>query len=159
MPRVIAFEDIEAARKRIDGAVYYSPCPESIPLSELTGMKIFTKLDYEQRTGSFKERGARNALAQLAPDQQQRGVIAASAGNHAQALAYQGKLLGIPATVVMPKFAPLIKVSNCQKLGATVVSFGNDFDEAKARAHEIAKERGLAYINRYDDPPIIAGQG
>src|SRR3954464_3169456 len=159
MARVITFGEIEAARKRIEGAVYYSPCPESIPLSELTGMKIFTKLDYEQRTGSFKERGARNALAQLSVDQQKRGVIAASAGNHAQALAYQGKLLGIPATVVMPKFAPLIKVSNCQKLGATVISYGNDFDEAKARAHEIAAERGLAYINGYDDPPIIAGQG
>src|SRR5256714_4414040 len=156
---VVTFADIQAARKRIDGAVYYSPCPESIPLSELTGMKIFTKLDYEQRTGSFKERGARHALAQLAPDQQKRGVIAASAGNHAQALAYQGKLLGIPATVVMPKFAPLIKVTNCQKLGANVVLHGKDFGEAKAHAHEIAKQHGLAYIDGYDDPAIIAGQG
>src|ERR1700704_3091820 len=159
MPRVITFKDIEAARKRIEGAVYYSPCPESIPLSEITGMKIFSKLDYLQRTGSFKERGARNALAQLPLEQQKRGVIAASAGNHAQALAYQGKLLGIPATVVMPKFAPLIKVNNCQKLGATVVLHGKDFGEAKERAHEIAKEKGLAYIDGYDDPAIIAGQG
>jgi threonine dehydratase len=157
--RVITFPEIEEARQRTEGAVYYSPCPESIPLSELTGMKIFTKLDYEQRTGSFKERGARNALAQLPPDQQQRGVIAASAGNHAQALAYQGKLLGIPATVVMPKYAPLIKIGNCQKLGATVVLHGKDFTEAKEKAHEIAKERGLAYIDGYDDPAIIAGQG
>jgi threonine dehydratase len=156
---VITFPEIEEARKRTEGAVYYSPCPESIPLSELTGMKIFTKLDYEQRTGSFKERGARNALAQLPRDQQQRGVIAASAGNHAQALAYQGKLLGVPATVVMPKFAPLIKINNCQKLGATVVLHGKDFTEAKEKAHEIAKERGLAYIDGYDDPAIIAGQG
>lgn len=156
---MITFPEIEEARKRTEGAVYYSPCPESIPLSELTGMKIFTKLDYEQRTGSFKERGARNALAQLPPDQQKRGVIAASAGNHAQALAYQGKLLGVPATVVMPKFAPLIKISNCQKLGATVVLHGKDFTEAKEKAHEIAKERGLAYIDGYDDPAIIAGQG
>src|SRR3954449_1990846 len=155
----VSFADIAAARERIKGAVYDSPCPQSIPLSELTGMQIYCKLDNLQRTGSFKERGARNALMQLSAEQQQRGVIAASAGNHAQALAYQGKLLGVPATVVMPKFAPLIKVSNCQKLGATVVSFGNDFDEAKARAHEIAKERGLAYINGYDDPAIIAGQG
>ncbi|MFN2476556.1 MAG: threonine ammonia-lyase [Chthoniobacterales bacterium] len=153
------FQDIEAARARIEGAVYHSPCPHSIPLSEITGMEIYCKLDNLQRTGSFKERGARNALAQLPAEQQKRGVIAASAGNHAQALAYQGKLLGIPATVVMPKFAPLIKVSNCQKLGATVVMFGNDFGEAKAHAHEIAKERGLAYIDGYDDPAIIAGQG
>jgi threonine dehydratase len=155
----VTLEDIQAARKRIEGAVYYSPCPESIPLSELTGMKIFTKLDYEQRTGSFKERGARNALAQLPADQQQRGVIAASAGNHAQALAYQGKLLGIPATVVMPKHAPLIKIGNCEKLGATVVLHGKDFSEAKEKAHEIGNERGLAYIDGYDDPAIIAGQG
>jgi threonine dehydratase len=157
--RVITFEEIQAAQKRIEGAVYHSPCPESIPLSELTGMNIFTKLDYEQRTGSFKERGARNALAQLPPDQQKRGVIAASAGNHAQALAYQGRLLGIPATVVMPKYAPLIKIGNCQKLGATVVLHGKDFTEAKEKAHEIAEERGLAYVDGYDDPAIIAGQG
>ena len=122
-------------------------------------MEIFCKLDNLQRTGSFKERGARNALAQLSPDQQTRGVIAASAGNHAQALAYQGKLLGIPATVVMPKFAPLVKVNNCQKLAATVVLYGKDFGEAKAHADLIAKEKGLAYIDGYDDPAIIAGQG
>ncbi len=157
--RVIEFADIEAARERIRGAVYYSPCLPSIPLSELTGMEIFCKLDNLQRTGSFKERGARNALSQLPEQQKKRGVIAASAGNHAQALAYQGKLLGVPATVVMPKFAPLIKVSNCQKLGATVVMHGKDFGEAKAYAHELARERGLAYIDGYDDPAIIAGQG
>src|SRR5216683_7704604 len=122
-------------------------------------MEIFCKLDNLQRTGSFKERGARNALAQLSADQKKRGVIAASAGNHAQALAYQGKLLGVPATVVMPKFAPLIKVNNCQKLGANVVLHGKDFGEAKTRAHEIAEEKGLAYIDGYDDPAIIAGQG
>jgi threonine dehydratase len=156
---LVTFKDIEAARERIAGAVYYSPCPPSISLSEITGMEIFCKFDNLQRTGSFKERGARNALAQLAPDQQRRGVIAASAGNHAQALAYQGKLLGIPATVVMPKFAPLVKVNNCQKLGATVVLHGKDFSEAKAHGDEIAKEKGLAYIDGYDDPAIIAGQG
>src|SRR4051795_9689171 len=155
----ITLKDIEEARARIEGAVYYSPCPQSIPLSELTGIKIFTKLDYEQRTGSFKERGARNALAQLPQDQQARGVIAASAGNHAQALAYQGKLLGIPATVVMPQYAPLIKITNCQKLGANVVLHGHDFAEAKAHAHKIGDEKGLAYIDGYDDHAIIAGQG
>src|ERR1700736_4037801 len=146
---MITFKDIEAARERIKGAVYYSPCPPSIPLSEITGVEIFCKLENLQRTGSFKERGARNALAQLPADQQKRGVIAASAGNHAQALAYQGKLLGIPATVVMPKFAPLIKITNCQKLGANVVLHGKDFAEAKAHAHEIAHEKGLAYIDAY----------
>jgi threonine dehydratase len=154
---VVTFQDIEAARERIADAVYYSPCRPSISLSEITGMEIFCKFDNLQRTGSFKERGARNALAQLSADQQKRGVIAASAGNHAQALAYQGKLLGIPATVVMPKFAPLVKINNCQKLGATVVLHGRDYSEAKAL--EIAKERSLAYIDGYDDPAIIAGQG
>jgi threonine dehydratase len=156
---VITFKDIEAARDRVAGAVYYSPCASSIPLSEVTGMQIFCKLDNLQRTGSFKERGARNALSQLSPEQKKRGVIAASAGNHAQALAYQGKLLGIPATVVMPQYAPLIKVSNCQKLGASVVSHGNGFAEAKAHAHDIAEKNGLAYIDGYDDLSIIAGQG
>src|SRR5450432_1097707 len=153
------FADIQQAAGRIKGAVCESPCSQSIPLSDLTGMEIYCKLDNLQRTGSFKERGARNALAQLPPEQQKRGVIAASAGNHAQALAYQGKLLGIPATVVMPKFAPLIKINNCQKLGATVVLHGKDFAEAKTRAHEIGEEQGLAYIDGYDDPAIIAGQG
>jgi threonine dehydratase len=157
--RVTTFEDIEQAAGRIKGAVYESPCPESIPLSELTGMRIFCKLDNLQRTGSFKERGARNALSRLAPEKKKKGVIAASAGNHAQALAYQGKLLGVPATVVMPRFAPLIKISNCQTLGANVVLHGKDFAEAKTRAHEIAKEEGLAYIDGFDHPDIIAGQG
>jgi threonine dehydratase len=157
--RVVSFGDIEAARERSKGAVYYSPCLPSIPLSELTGMEIFCKLDNLQRTGSFKERGARNVLSQLPADQKERGVIAASAGNHGQALAYQGKLLGVPATVVMPKHAPLIKVTNCQKLGARVVLHGKDFAEAKTRAHEIAAKDKLAYIDGYDDPAIIAGQG
>src|ERR1700736_527217 len=142
---MVTFKDIEAARERIKGAVYYSPCPPSIPLSEITGMEIFCKLENLQRTGSFKERGARNALAQLPPDQQKRGVIAASAGNHAQALAYQGKLLGIPATVVMPQYAPLIKITNCERLSANVVLYGKDFAEAKAHAHQLAAEKGLAY--------------
>ena len=155
----ITFADIEAAARRIKGAVYESPCPRSISLSELTGMEIYCKLDNLQRTGSFKERGAHNALSRLSPEQKKKGVIAASAGNHAQALAYQGKLLGVPATVVMPKFAPLIKINNCQKLGANVVLYGMEFADAKAHAHEIAKEQGLAYIDGFDHPDIIAGQG
>jgi threonine dehydratase len=147
------------ARARIAGAVYYSPCRPSIALSEITGMEIYCKLDNLQRTGSFKERGGRNALAQFSQDQKKRGVIAASAGNHAQALAYQGKLLGIPATVVMPQYSPLIKINNCEKLGANVVLHGKDFAEARTQAHEIAAEKRLAYIDGYDDAAIIAGQG
>ncbi len=122
-------------------------------------MQIFCKLEYLQRTGSFKERGARNALALLPPAQQQRGVIAASAGNHALGVAYHPRLLGIPATVVMPRFAPLTKVVNCRRHGATVLIEGGDIAEARAGADRIAAAQGLAYINGFDDPAIIAGQG
>lgn len=156
---MITFKEIEAARDRIAGAVFESACHHSIRLSEISGAQVFCKFENAQRTGSFKERGARNALDQLSADQKRRGVIAASAGNHAQALAYQGKLLGIPAMVVMPQYAPLIKVTNCQRLGAIVVLHGHDFAEAKAHAHVLADEKGLAYIDGYDDPAIIAGQG
>src|SRR6185436_7622543 len=123
---VVTLADIEAARERIKGGVYYSPCVESIPLSQLTAAHIYCKLDYLQRTGSFKERGARNALLRLSPDARKRGVIAASAGNHAQGIAYHAKLLGIPTTVVMPKFAALIKVTTCRQFGAEVVLYGAD---------------------------------
>jgi threonine dehydratase len=155
----VQFEDIEAAAKRIRGHVIESPCPPSVPLSEATGMKIFCKLEYLQRTGSFKERGARNALELLPREQQGKGVIAASAGNHALGLAYHAKLLGIPATVVMPRFAPLTKVMNCRRLGANVLLDGSNIGEARQRADKIGAAEGLTYINGFDDPAIIAGQG
>ena len=155
----VTFHDIQEAAKRIAGHVIQSPCPRSIPLSEATGLKIFCKLEYLQRTGSFKERGARNALLMLPSKQKKHGVIAASAGNHALGLSYHGQLLGIPVTVVMPRFAPLMKVMNCRRLGATVVLHGSDLAEARLRADEIAAEKSLRYINGYDDPAIIAGQG
>lgn len=158
-PGPVAFTDIEAAAQRIQGRVVATPCPHSIPLSEATGMEIYCKLEYLQRTGSFKERGARNALLLLSPGQGQRGVIAASAGNHALGVAYHAQLLGIPATVVMPRFAPLTKVTNCRRLGASVVLEGANIGDARARAETIAAEKGLTYINGYDDPAIIAGQG
>src|SRR5882672_2315143 len=143
----IQFQATAAAAKRIAGGIAVSPCPVSIPLSELTGLRIFCKLEYLQRTGSFKERGARNALALLSPEQKKNGVIAASAGNHALGLAYHGQLLEIPVTVVMPRFAPLTKVSNCRRLGATVVLHGADLGEARLRADAIAAKQKLAYIN------------
>src|SRR5204863_3138332 len=102
----VTLQDIQKARRRIASGILLSPCPESPALSELTGAKIFCKLDNLQRTGSFKERGARNALLQLSPAQKKRGVIAASAGNHALGLAYHGRLLRVPVTVVMPDYAP-----------------------------------------------------
>jgi len=157
MPVTLA--DIRAARRRISSGVVMTPCPESIPLSDIAGARIFCKLDNFQRTGSFKERGARNALLLLKPAQRQRGVIAASAGNHALGLAYHGKLLGIPVVVVMPEYAPLIKITTCQKLGARVILRGLDFVEASAEAGRIAAAEGLTYIHGFDDPDIIAGQG
>lgn len=155
----MTFQDILAAAERIGGHVVQTPCPLSIPLSELTGMNIFCKMESLQRTGSFKERGARNALALLAPEQQRRGVIAASAGNHALGLAYHAQLLSIPATVVMPRFAPLTKIENCRRAGATVLLDGANIAEARLRAETLVREQGLTYINGYDDPAVIAGQG
>src|SRR5581483_8033266 len=155
----VTFQHIQEAAERIAGHVVQSPCPRSIPLSEATGMKIFCKLEYLQRTGSFKERGARNSLSLLTASQRKTGVIDASAGNHALGLAYHGQLLGIPVTVVMPRFAPLTKVTNCRRLGATVVLEGSDIGEARAAADEIVREKGLTYVNGFDDPAIIAGQG
>ncbi|HQR09684.1 MAG TPA: threonine ammonia-lyase [Casimicrobiaceae bacterium] len=156
---MLTLTDIEAARARIAGGIYVSPCVESIPLSQLTGAHIFCKLDYLQRTGSFKERGARNALLLLNDEQRRRGVIAASAGNHAQGIAYHGGLLGIPVTVVMPKFAALIKVTNCRHLGANVILHGADLGESRARAEEIAQSEGLTFIHPFDNADVMAGQG
>lgn len=155
----VTLSDIRAAQRRIAGGVIVTPCPESIPLSEITGARIVCKLENFQRTGSFKERGARNALLQLPPDQKKRGVIAASAGNHALGLAYHGRLLGTPVTVVMPDYAPLIKITTCERLGARVLIRGKDFAEARAVADQLAAEEGLSYIHGFDDPEIIAGQG
>ena len=155
----VTFPDIQAAAKRIAGQVIQSPCPRSIPLSEATGFSVFCKLEYLQRTGSFKERGARNALLLLPPEQKERGVIAASAGNHALGLAYHGQLLGIPVTVVMPRFAPLTKVTNCRRLGATVVLHGADLLKRVRARMKSPPKRISDYINGYDDPAIIAGQG
>jgi len=155
----VTLSDIRAARRRIRGGVIVTPCPQSIPLSEITGARIVCKLDNFQRTGSFKERGARNALMLLPPAGRRSGVIAASAGNHALGLAYHGRLLKIPVTVVMPEFAPLIKITTCQRLGARVILHGKDFAEASAEANRLVSIEGLTYIHGFDDPDIIAGQG
>ncbi len=156
---MLTIADIEAARARIAGGIYESPCVESVPLSQLTGAHIYCKLDYLQRTGSFKERGARNALLRLPEGARRRGVIAASAGNHALGIAYHASLLGIPATVVMPKFAALIKVSNCRHLGATVILHGADIGEARNLAEDIARRDQLAFIHPFDNFDVMAGQG
>ncbi len=155
----VSLREIQAARKRIADGVVLTPCLESVALSEITGVRVLCKLENHQRTGSFKERGARNALLQLSAAQRRRGVIAASAGNHASALAYHGRLLEIPVTVVMPVTAPLIKVSTCERQGARVVLHGSGFAEAQTEARVLAEREGLRYINGYDDLAVIAGQG
>ncbi len=155
----VTLSDVRAAQRRIADGITCTPCAESIPLSEITGARVFCKLDNFQRTGSFKERGARNALLTLSPVQKRRGVIAASAGNHALGLAYHGKLLGIPVVVVMPDYAPLIKITTCERLGARVIIHGEDFAQARAQADLLVAAEGLTYIHGFDDPAIIAGQG
>jgi threonine dehydratase len=155
----VTLEDIRAARARIASGIQQTPCTASIALSELTRARIHVKQEYLQRTGSFKERGARNALMLLSAQQHERGAISASAGNHALGMAHHGGLLGIPVTVVMPRFAPLIKVTNCRKLGATVLLHGDTLAEARSRADALALEQGLSYVHGYDDAAIIAGQG
>src|SRR5688572_26130924 len=155
----VSLSDIRSAQRRIAGGVIRTPCPESIPLSEITGAKIVCKLENFQRTGSFKERGALNALLRLPTAQRKRGVIAASAGNHALGLAYHGRELRIPVTVVMPDYAPLIKITTCERLGAEVIVEGKDFADARASADALARAKGLTYIHGFDDPDIIAGQG
>ena len=155
----VTLSDIRAARRRINSGIITSPCLESIPLSEITGSRIVCKYDNAQRTGSFKERGARNALLRLSAAQKKLGVIAASAGNHALGLAYHGKLLGIPVTVVMPDYAPLIKITTSQRLGANVIVKGRDFVQARALADELSTKHDYTYIHGFDHDDIIAGQG
>jgi threonine dehydratase len=156
---LVNLDSIRAARERIRDVIYHSPCPYSLSLSRVCGCQVYCKLDHLQITGSFKERGARNRLLQLTPDERRRGVIAASAGNHALALACHGQELGIGVTVVMPKWAPLIKVTNCRGFSADVVIHGDTFDEAKGHARQLMEEKRLVYVHGFDDPDIISGQG
>jgi threonine dehydratase len=152
-------EQIRAARARLAPAIYHSPCPYSLSLSRLCGAEIFCKLDHLQMTGSFKERGARNRLLRLSDAEKRAGVVAASAGNHALGLAYHGQLLGIPVTVVMPVFAPLVKVTNCRSFGATVIQHGETFADAVAEATQLAAGSGRPFISAFDHPDTINGQG
>lgn len=155
----VTFADIVAARKRIDGGVMFTPCVSAPALSAITGAEIFCKLEYQHPAGSFKERGACNALMLLGSEERGRGVIAASAGNHALALALHGRRLGIPVTVVMPVHAPLVKQRRCRELGARVLNFGENIAEARQRADELVAQDRLTYINGFNDAAIVAGQG
>jgi len=155
----VTLADIEAARRIIAGHVLRTPLLAAPPLSALTGAEIYVKYENLQVTNSFKERGACVKLASLTPDERSRGVIAMSAGNHAQAVAYHARRLSIPATIVMPVTTPFVKVRATEAHGATVVLCGETLAQAQARAEVIAGERNLVWVHPYDDPRIIAGQG
>ena len=159
LTHMITFVDIEEARERIKDQIYLSPFPHSETISRMTGNKVFFKLENLQLTGSFKERGALNRLLTLAAEEAQRGVIAASAGNHGMAVAYHSRRLNIAATIVMPVSAPLIKVTRVRQYGATSVLSGHDYDSALAEALRLSEERKLTFISAFNDPWIVAGQG
>jgi threonine dehydratase len=155
----IALADVVAARERLRDSIYYSPCPHSQMLSALTGQQVYLKLENLQMTGSFKERGALNRIAVLTPEQASRGVIAASAGNHAQGVAYHATRRGIKALIVMPLTTPLVKVTATREFGADVLLHGANYDEAFAEAMRLCDEQGLTFIHPFDDPHVMAGQG
>jgi threonine dehydratase len=155
----VSLEDIRAAAQRISGAVEHTPCVHSRTLSQLAGAEVFLKFENLQFTASFKERGALNKLLSLGAAERRRGVIAMSAGNHAQAVAYHAARLGIPATIVMPKGSPNSKIKNTQVHGATVVLEGDTLFEAGKHARELAARDDLVFVHPYEDPLIIAGQG
>lgn len=155
----VTFADIEAARVRIAGQVDRTPTRYSRRLSQLTGAEVWVKFDNLHFTGSFKERGALNRLLQLSPDERKRGVVAASAGNHAQALAYHGGRLGIPVTIVMPEGTPFVKIDGTRAHGANVVIHGLDFSGSTEEAHRLRDEEGFIFVSAFDDAGIVAGQG
>ena len=152
-------DDIRAAAERIKGSVIRTPMLVSQTLSEIVGAEVWLKFENLQFTAAYKERGALNKLLQLTDEERARGVIAASAGNHAQAVAYHAKRLGIPATIVMPEPTPTVKVTQTQGHGATVILHGDMFDDAYAKARELSLEKGYTFVHPFDDPKIIAGAG
>ncbi|HAJ14459.1 MAG: threonine ammonia-lyase [Hydrogenophaga sp.] len=156
---MIEIDDVRAAAARLTDQVLDTPCVASKTLSQLTGCQVFLKFENLQYTASFKERGACNKLAQLAPDERRRGVIAMSAGNHAQGVAYHAQRLGIRAVIVMPRFTPGVKIERTRGFGAEVVLHGHTLDEARAHARALAEQQGLVFVHPYDDEAIMAGQG
>ena len=154
-----SLSDIEQAALRLQGQLLATPCIESRTLSHITGAQVFLKFENLQYTASFKERGACNKLAQLSSGERSRGVIAMSAGNHAQGVAYHAQRLGIRAVIVMPRFTPGVKVERTRSFGAEIVLHGATLEEARAQALELAGREGLVFVHPYDDEAVIAGQG
>src|SRR6266702_76074 len=159
MQQMISLADVKAAHDRIRQSIYLSPCTNSATFSQLTGNSVYLKLDNLQRTGAFKERGALNELLTLTEVERSRGVIAASAGNHAQGLAYHAGRHGIRAQICMPLTTPLIKVSATKGYGAEVVLHGANYDEACEEAVRRSEQSGVTFVHPFDDEVVIAGQG
>ena len=159
MTERLTLRDIEAASVRLRGEVVDTPCMPSRTLSALLGCEVFLKFENLQFTASFKERGALNKMAQLTAVERAAGVLAVSAGNHAQGVAYHAQRMGIPATIVMPRFAPAVKVERTRGFGAAVVLEGDTFDDARSHGMQLARERGLTLVHPYDDLAVMAGQG
>jgi threonine dehydratase len=155
----LSFDDILAAKARLEGHIERTPCRHSRTLSEITGAEVWVKFENLQFTAAYKERGALNALMQLGENAKARGVIAASAGNHSQGLAYHAARLGIPVTIVMPKGTPFVKVQQTRAHGAEVVIEGEGYDEASATARRLCDERELTFVHPFNDANVMAGQG
>ena len=155
----ITLEDIERAQARIGSSIVRTPFDRSLTLSATTGVELFLKCENQQFTASFKERGALNRLLDLTAEERRRGVIAMSAGNHAQAVSYHGKRLGIPTTIVMPRTTPNPKVTQTRAHDAEVILHGSEFDETREFTRTLARERNLTLVHPYEDPAVIAGQG
>ena len=155
----LAFEDILAARDRLQGHIERTPCRHSRTLSEITGAQVWVKFENLQFTAAYKERGALNKLLQLTDAEKKRGVIAASAGNHSQGLAYHAARLGIPVTIVMPRGTPFVKVQQTRAHGAEVVIDGDGYDDASAFAMSLRDERDLVFVHPFNDLDVMAGQG
>ena len=156
---MLTFADIHAASQRLQGAVLQTPCVESRTLSQITGAQVYLKFENLQFTASFKERGALNKLLLLSDAERARGVVAMSAGNHAQGVAYHAQRLGLRAVIVMPRFTPGVKVERTRGFGAEVVLHGDTLAEARAHAYQLADEQKLTFVHPYDDEAIAAGQG
>ncbi len=156
---MLQLADIQAAAARLQGQVLDTPCVESRTLSQIAGCQVFLKFENLQYTASFKERGACNKLAQLTAEERSRGVVAMSAGNHAQGVAYHAQRLGLRAVIVMPRFTPGVKVERTRGFGAEVVLHGDTLDESRAHARALARQQGLVFVHPYDDEAIVAGQG
>ena len=156
---MLSIEDVERAAFRLQGHLLDTPCIESRTLSNITGAQVFLKFENLQYTASFKERGACNKLAQLTAEEQKRGVIAMSAGNHAQGVAYHAQRLGIRAVIVMPRFTPGVKIERTRGFGAEVVLHGDTLEESRTHALSLAHNQGLVFVHPYDDEAIVAGQG